>query len=251
MQTESLRSGDRRAAPAAQAEERNRLLKVLDPAVYAQLIDESEPLELTARQVLWRAAAPIRSVYFPRTAVMSLIVPLEGNRPIEAATVGNEGYVGAPVALGVESTTILAIAQVPGMALRLPAGTFATILGEQEGLRRLMLAYANTLMEQAAQTVACNRHHMLSERCARWLLMTHDRVGASPFVLTQEFLAVMLGVRRAGVTVAAGALQQAGLIRYSRGRVEVLDRRGLEAASCECYRILAESYGRAIKARPA
>jgi CRP-like cAMP-binding protein len=251
MQRESLHIGDGRAAAAIQAEERNRLLKLLDPPVYAQFIDESEPLELTAKQVLWRAGAPIRSVYFPRTCVASLIVPLAEDRSIEAATVGNEGFVGVPVALGMESTTIMAIAQVTGMALRLPAGTFASLLGQHERLRLVVLAYAHTLTEQAAQTVACNRRHELSERCARWLLMTHDRVGASPFGLTQDFLATMLGVRRAGVTVAAGALQHAGLIRYSRGRVEVVDREGLEAASCDCYHILAASYERAIKAHPA
>lgn len=247
MMTEGLLSGDRRAAPATQADERNRLLKALDPDVYAQLMDEGEILEVAARQVLWRPRAPIRSVYFPRSCAASLIVPLDEDRPIETATVGNEGFVGVPVVLGVESTTILAIAQVTGMAVRLPAGTFASMLREHEGLRLLMLAYAHTLMEQTAQTVACNRRHELSERCARWLLMTHDRVGASGFVLTQDFLATMLGVRRAGVTVAAGTLQHAGLIRYSRGRVEVLDREGLEAASCDCYRILASSYERAVK----
>lgn len=234
--------------PPTQAEERNRLLRALDSDIYARLVDEAESLELSAKQVLWPAGAPIRSVYFPRSCVISLIVPLEDERSIEAATVGNEGFVGAPIALGVDATTIIAVAQVTGMGLRLPAATFASLLSKHEGLRVATLAYAHTLMEQAAQTVACNRRHDLLERCARWLLMTHDRVGSSSFGLTQDFLALMLGVRRAGVTVAAGALQQAGLIRYSRGRIEVLDRAGLEAASCECYRILDESYKRSVKA---
>lgn len=233
--------------PPTQAEERNRLLKGLDPDVYARLVDEGESLEFGARQVLWPPLTPIRSVYFPRSCLISLVVPLEGERPIEAATVGNEGFVGAPVALGVQATTIVAMAQVPGIALRLPAATFTRLVGDHEGLRLMMLAYSHTLLEQAAQTVACNRRHDLSERCARWLLMTHDRVGINPFVLTQEFLAVMLGVRRASVTVAAGTLQRAGLIKYSRGRLEVVDRLGLEGASCECYRILDESYKRSVK----
>lgn len=237
-------SGD--GHPSTQAEERNRLLRGLDPHIYARLVDEGESLELSARQVLWPAGAPIRSVYFPRSCAISLVVPLEGERPIEAATVGNEGFLGAPVALGVQATTIIAMAQVPGMGLRLPAATFARLLEQHEGLRLVMLAYAHTLMEQAAQTVACNRRHDLSERCARWLLMTHDRIGINPFLLTQEFMAVMLGVRRASVTVAAGALQQAGFIKYSRGRVEVLDREGLEGASCECYGVLAASYERSL-----
>lgn len=238
-------SGD--GHPPTQVEERNRLLKALDPEVYARLVHEGESLELSAKQVLWPEGAPIRSVYFPRSCAVSLIVPLDGERPIEAATVGNEGFVGAAVALGVQATTIIAIAQVAGMALRIPAAAFVSFVGDHEGLRDMVLAYAHTLMEQAAQTVACNRRHDLSERCARWLLMTHDRVGTNPFFLTQEFLAVMLGVRRASVTVAAGALQQAGFIRYSRGRLEVLDRSGLEGASCECYRILDESYKRSVR----
>ncbi|HJR65015.1 MAG TPA: Crp/Fnr family transcriptional regulator [Gemmatimonadaceae bacterium] len=240
----------RPSAPGQQPDERNRLLKALSPEVYARLVDEAESLELGAKQVLWPAGVPIRSVYFPRTCVVSLIVPLHEDRPIEAATVGNEGFVGAPVALGVQTTTITAIAQVAGTGLRLPAATFAALNSEHAELRLLVLAHAHTLMEQAAQTVACNRRHELSERCARWLLMTHDRVGASSFGLTQDFLAIMLGVRRAGVTVAAGTLQRAGLLKYSRGRVEVLDRDGLEAASCECYRVLADSYERAVRLPP-
>jgi CRP-like cAMP-binding protein len=246
MPTGTQLSGD--GHPPTQAEERNRLLKALAPEVYKRFVDEGESLEFSSRQVLWPPLAPIRSVYFPRSCVVSLIVPLEDERPIEAATVGNEGYVGAPVALGVPSTTMTAMAQVPGMGLRFPAATFSSLVSDHAGLRSMMLAYAHTLLEQAAQTVACNRRHDLSERCARWLLMTHDRVGINPFSLTQEFLAVMLGVRRASVTVAAGALQKAGFLRYSRGRVEVLDREGLEGASCECYRILDDSYNRSIKA---
>jgi CRP-like cAMP-binding protein len=137
---------------------------------------------------------------------------------------------------------MMALAQVPGAALRLPAATFRAFMAEEGGFRRAALGYAHSLLEQTAQTVACNRRHELSERCARWLLMTHDRVAEQSFSLTQDFLAIMLGVRRASVTVAAGMLQSAGLIRYSRGRVEVLDREGLEAASCECYRLAADSY---------
>lgn len=229
---------------SAQAGERNRLLRELDPRTYARLIDEAEPLELSSKQSLWTANTPIKSIYFPRTCVASLIVPAGDERPIEAATVGNEGFVGVPIALGADSTNIVALVQVPGTALRLPTVTFRAFMAEEDGLRAAALRYAHTLLEQTAQTVACNRRHELSERCARWLLMTHDRVAEQSFSLTQEFLAIMLGVRRASVTVAAGMLQAAGLIRYSRGRVEVLDRGRLEAASCECYRLLADSYAR-------
>jgi CRP-like cAMP-binding protein len=229
------------------ATERNRLLRTLEPSVYARVMDELESLELTRKQVLWPSGSPIRSVYFPRSAVVSLIVPAGDDRPVEAATTGNEGFVGVSVALGVESTTIVALAQVAGMALRMPAAAFRQFMSDDSRFRSAVLAYAHTLMEQAAQSVACNRRHELSERCARWLLMTHDRVGEGAFVLTQDFLALMLGVRRASVTVAAGMLQRAGFIRYSRGHLEVLDREGLEAASCECYRIIADSYARSLR----
>jgi CRP-like cAMP-binding protein len=216
--------------------------------VYERVMRELEPLDLPHKQVLWPRGAPIRSVYFPRTAVISLVLPSGDHEgAVEAATVGNEGVVGVPIALGVESTTMIAMSQVSGTALRMTAGTFREFLEEDSGFRFGVLAYAHTLMELTAQSVACNHGHELSERCARWLLMTHDRVGQGVFILTQEFLAMMLGVRRASVTVAAGMLQQAGLIRYSRGRVEVLDRDGLERAACECYRIITDSYARSLK----
>jgi len=234
--------------PASQADERNRLLRSLEPGVYARVIDELELLELTRKQVLWSSGSPMRSVYFPRTAVISLIVPSGDDRPVEAATTGNEGFVGVSVALGVDTTTIVALAQVAGTALRMPAAAFRRFVSEDSRFRFAVLAYTHALLEQAAQSVVCNRRHELSERCARWLLMTHDRVGEGAFTLTQDFLAIMLGVRRASVTVAAGMLQRAGFIRYSRGRLEVLDRDGLEAASCECYQIVVDSYDRSLRA---
>ena len=234
--------------PASQATERNRLLRSLAPSVYALVMEELEPLELARKQMLWPSGSPIRSVYFPRTAVVSLIVPSSDDRPVEAATTGNEGFVGVSVALGVASTTIVALVQVAGVALRMPAAAFRRFMNEDSRFRFAVLAYTHALMEQAAQSVVCNRRHELSERCARWLLLTHDRVGEGAFTLTQDFLAIMLGVRRASVTVAAGMLQRAGFIRYSRGRLEVLDREGLEAASCECYRIIVDSYARSLGA---
>ena len=235
------------SAASPQTHERNLLLRRLEPGVYGRIMREMEPLDLPNKQVLWPRGAPIRSVYFPRSAVISLVLPSGDERTIEAATVGKEGVVGVPIALGVESTTMIAMSQVAGTALRLAAGTFREFLRENSEFRSAVLAYAHTLLELTAQSIACNQGHELSERCARWLLMTHDRVGEAVFVLTQEFLATMLGVRRASVTVAAGMLQHAGLIRYSRGRVEVLDREGLERAACECYRIITDSYARSLK----
>jgi CRP-like cAMP-binding protein len=230
--------------------EQNALLRALPADAYARLLPHLEPVELSQRQVLWRAEAPIHAVYFPRTAVASLLTLLEREQPVEAATVGREGFVGTAVVLGARTTTVEAIAQIPGTAARLDAGRLAEWLrapGALDGvLFPLLLRYAQALQEQTAQSVACNRRHGIDERCARWLLMTHDRVGHEQFPLTQEFLAFMLGVRRASVTVAAGMLQQAGLIRYSRGRITVRDRAGLEAASCECYAVVKRKYGQLL-----
>jgi CRP-like cAMP-binding protein len=228
--------------------EQNRLLKALPAETYERLRPHLEPVQLASRQILWDAGVPIRSVYFPRSCVMSLIVLLEGEPSVEAATVGREGLLGVPVALGAESTSALALAQVPGDAARLPASAFREAMARDGAFAGLVFRYAQALLEQTSQSVACNRRHTLDERCARWLLMTCDRVGADQFPLTQEFLAVMLGVRRAGVTVAAGMLQEAGLIRYSRGKITILDRVRLEEASCECYHVVKEMSDRLLGA---
>jgi len=227
--------------------EENQLLRSLPGEQYAQLLPYLEPVELTTRQVLWQPDSTIHSLYFPRTAVVSLLTPLQEDLPVEAATVGREGMAGTPVVLGVRVTHVQAIAQVPGRAARLDAERFTTQLRHADGaLFPLLLRYAQALQEQTAQSVACNRRHAIEERCARWLLMTADRVGTDEFPLTQEFLAFMLGVRRASVTVAAGMLQLAGLIEYHRGKIKVLDRNRLEAASCECYAVVRRRYERLL-----
>jgi CRP-like cAMP-binding protein len=223
--------------------EENRLLQRLPPDQYAALLPYLEPVELNNRQVLWQSDATIHSVYFPRTCVLSLLTPLSDEQPVEAATVGREGMAGTPVVLGVRVTNLQAITQVSGLAARLDAERFTGHLRQADGaLFSLLLRYTQALHEQTAQSVACNRRHAIEERCARWLLMTQDRVGTDQFGLTQDFLAFMLGVRRASVTVAAGMLQQAGLIRYHRGRITIVDRSGLEAASCECYEVVRRKY---------
>ena len=240
------------APPPDRAAERNQLLARLPAAAYASLLPHLEPVELAASQPLWSADGPIHGVYFPRTAVCSLLRPLTGESPVEAATVGFEGMLGVPVVLGVPTTHTAAVAQVPGTAARVDAQRFrAWLAGEADGgAGVLFLRYAQALHEQTAQAVACNRRHGIDERCARWLLATRDRVGADrgvdQFPLTHDFLAAMLGTRRATVTVAAGMLQQAGLIRYSRGRITVIDRAGLEAASCECYAVLRDQHARLL-----
>jgi CRP-like cAMP-binding protein len=236
-------------APSAapQAQERNRLLRALSPGAYATLLPHLEAVEITSGQVLWRPDEPIHGVYFPRTAVCSLLTPLADEAPVESATVGYEGLVGVPVVLDAPTTHTQALAQIPGAAARIDAARFRAWLPAADGALRLLLRYAQVLLEQTAQSVACNRKHEMGERCARWLLATHDRVGRDSFMLTHEFLAAMLGVRRATVTIAAGLLQQVGLIRYSRGRVTILDRERLEEASCECYRVVRGQHERLLR----
>ena len=235
----------------AQDAERNQLLRALPAGLYARLLPHLESSMLPSRHVLWKADAPIRSVYFPRTCVLSHLVTLTAEAPVEAATVGREGFAGVPVLLGADSTSTETIVQVPGELARLPVAALRQVQARDGALTALLLRYAQALYEQTAQSVACNSRHCVEERCARWLLMTHDRVGGDAFDLTQEFLAAMLGVRRSGVTVAAGMLQRAGFIRYNRGRVAVIDRAGLEAASCECYGVVRRKYDSLLGAHDA
>jgi CRP-like cAMP-binding protein len=226
--------------------ERNQLLQALTPESYDRILSHLEPVHLSSGQILWEPDALIRSVYFPRTCVLSLVVRLEEEAPVEAATIGNEGMLGVPVALGATSTSVQALAQVPGDAVRVSTTALREMLAEDAAFASIVFRYAQVLLEQTSQSVACNRRHSMDERCARWLLMTHDRVGTDQFPLTHEFLAFMLGVRRASVTVAAGMLQQAGFIRYSRGKITIVDRARLEGASCECYRVVKERSDRML-----
>ena len=242
----ALRDAPGEATTGSQAGERNRLLRAFDPAGYAMLMDLAETTDFQVGHTLWQPNSPIRSVYFPTTCVGSILTVLERDAPVEAATVGAEGMVGVPIVLGVTSSPALAVVQIRGEAYRIDAERFRRVLHESPTVAAVCLRYAQALQDQTAQTVACNRRHEMGERCARWLLMTADRAGANQFNLTHEFLASMLGVRRASVTVAAGVLQQAGLIRYSRGKITLLDRDRLEEASCECYRLVRNRYERTV-----
>jgi CRP-like cAMP-binding protein len=165
---------------------------------------------------------------------------------VEVGTVGNEGMLGLPVFLGADSSPGAAFCQVPGRALRMPAEALRAAASVEGPLRDLLQRYAQALMDQIAQSAACNRAHSTEERLCRWLLMTHDRVGADRFPLTQEFLGQMLGVRRAGVSATASILQRAGFIRYSRGTITITDRAGLESASCGCYRVVRDEFDRLL-----
>lgn len=224
----------------------NSLLELMPRQVRERLMSRCESVTLRIRDTLYESNQPIESVYFPLNGVMSVVAPLDGDE-IEVATIGREGMLGLPVVLGTESTPLRAFAQVPGEALRLPASVFKRLIKAEASMRPIFNRYTQALMMQIAQSTACNRAHGIEQRCCRWLLMTHDRVNADEFLLTQEFLAQMLGVRRATVSEVASTLQAQGLIEYSRGRMKIKNRRGLERKACECYGIIRDEYDRLIK----
>ena len=220
----------------------NRLLAALSPDEAATLLPQLVPVQLRHAELLYRPGESITHVYFPTTALVSLMIVMEDGKEVEMAAVGREGMAGLPVALGSDSDGHVAMVQIPGDGLRLETSAFRTALATMPGLQLLLGRYALALLTQAGQAAACNGLHAIAERCARWLLEAQDRVGEDSFLLTQDFLAAMLGVRRPSVTLAAGMLQQAGLITYHRGRVTILDRERLEESACECYRaIMAET----------
>ena len=223
--------------------DQNRLLRALSPAMRTQLLPLLEPFPLTVRDVLIAPDVPIRHVYFPLHGVVSLISTLADRTPVEVMTIGKEGLVGLPLFLRATRSPFTAFVQVPGEALRMAAVVFERLLDEgNSDLHQRLYRYTHVLFNQIGQLVVCNRLHLIAQRCARWLLLTHDRMGRDDFLLTHDFLAQMLGVRRASVTEVAGRLQQAGLIRYRRGVIQVLDRAGLEAACCECYGVMQQQY---------
>jgi CRP-like cAMP-binding protein len=213
----------------------NRLLSALSRDLQIRLLPRMEKVSLTVRQLLFEADEPITHVYFPLSGAMSLIVALAGGETVEIATVGNEGMVGAPVFLGSDRGVMRAVCQVTGQALKMRSESFRQSLAEHPDLVDMVRRYTHGMLNQISQTTACNQVHSVQQRMCRWLLMTHDRVGADEFHLTQELLAQMLGVRRPSVTVAAGLLQKAGLIQYQRGRIRIADRARLEGAACGCY----------------
>jgi len=216
----------------------NRLLDALPKIEYQRLLPGLEQVTLRFAEVLYEPGAGIQHVYFPNDSVVSLLAAVADRSTLEVGIVGNEGVAGISVFMGVETSPYRAIVQGAGTAMRMKASVMRE---ESEGagpLRRLLLLYAHSLLTQASQSAACNRFHMVDARLARWLLMSGDRLGTDEFLLTQEFISDMLGVRREGVSRAAGVLQKSALINYSRGHIKILDRAGLEAASCACYGIL-------------
>lgn len=224
----------------------NHLLDRLAPDDFVLLRPHLQEVKLGYLEPLADPGRPIEFVYFPLSGVASLAKSMANGAAAEVGTTGNEGFVGMPLLLDTEAGATGVHMQVPGHALRMPARAFRNSLAQSASLRRLLNRFTYASYNQTCQLVACNRFHDVEQRCARWLLMAHDRVGADDLALKQQFLAEMLGVHRPAVTLAAGALQKAGLIRYRRGVITVLDRDGLEAASCPCYRIARASMDRLV-----
>jgi CRP-like cAMP-binding protein len=229
-------SAARRRTPA------NRLLGSLPRRELQALFDQCEAVELKFGEILHEPDARIQHVYFPSDSFISLMIPVDGTASFEIGLVGNEGMLGLPLVLGVNVSPLRALVQGAGPAWRMSAATLARELGRSPTLRRALHRYLQVRMNQLAQTAACARFHVLEQRLARLLLMTQDRAHGAEFHVTHEFLGHMLGVRRVGVTKAANALQTRRLIRYHRGEVTILDRSGMEAASCGCYQADRDTY---------
>lgn len=228
--------------PAARGTVVNRLLANLPAKDREHFLAECETVELKFSEVLYQPGQRIEYVYFPTDSFVSLISTVDGQSSLEVGMVGNEGMVGVPLVLEVHASPLLALVQGFGSASRMSAGRFRRQLAESAPLQQCLKRYVHVLMSQFAQTASCIRQHVLEERLARWMLMSQDRAHSNQFHLTHAFLAHMLGVRRVGVTTAAKSLQRKKLIYYRRGEITILNRRGLEAVSCACYRAEKEAY---------
>ena len=222
----------------------NNLIECLSRKEGKRILQHCESVDLIFGAILCEAHQPFVHVYFPLTAFVSLMTTVSGHPPLEMGLIGNEGMLGATLALGVNTAPLHAVVQGPGKALRMTALQLRRDMHESSTLRSVFSRYLYVLMAQLAQTAACVHFHEIEARLARWLLMTHDRAHADHFFLTHKYLAEMLGVQRSAVTIAAGTLQRQTLIEYSRGEIRIVDRSGLEAVSCECYAAVVDDYAR-------
>jgi len=239
---------DRRDGRSSSGRHQNRLLASLPRPEYERLRPHFIPTALEYRCLLYEANEPIEFVHFIQTGVGSLVNTMMNGDAAEVGTIGNEGMVGLPVVFGDRQAPTTVYMQVAGSSLKMKAQALREQMHQNESLERVMLHYAHAFFNQVAQSAACNTFHSLEQRCCRWLLMTHDRMQSTEFSLTQQFLAMMLGVRRAGVTDAANALKRDGLIKYTRGQVTILDRAGLQKRSCECYSVTKREFDRLLGA---
>lgn len=223
----------------------NRVLMTIPPMEYKRLQAHLEPVKLKFGQILYNPGKPIQHVYFPVDCLISLLTAVDKRRTLEVGMVGREGMAGMPFILGMGISGVRAVVQGSGTALRMASAPFRTEFDRNRPLQQALFRYLYALMAQISQTAACNRFHDAEARLARWLLMTRDRLGSDEFLLTHEFLAHMLGVRRVGVTEAASALKRRKLISYARGKIRILDVSGLKASSCSCYQIVKTVFDRA------
>lgn len=220
----------------------NRLIEALPRRERSRVLKRCEPVDLPLGSILCEADQPLTHAYFPLTGFISLVEKVDGHPPLEMGLIGDEGMLGASLVLGIDSAPLQGVVQGSGSALRITAPQLRHDLRNSPLLLHTLNRYLYVMMAQLSQSAACTRFHEVEARLGRWLLMTHDRAHADHFHLTHKFLADMLGVQRSAVTIAAGTLQRRKLIRYSRGEITVLDRGGLEAVSCECYRAVVEDY---------
>jgi CRP-like cAMP-binding protein len=237
--------GQKRAV-APQIPRQNYLLDALPVGDYARLAQHLEVVAMPLGEVLYEPGARLRHVYFPTTSIVSLLYVMEDGASAEIAVVGNEGMLGISLFMGGETTPSHAVVQSAGFGVRLKAHLLKEEFARFGPMMHLLLRYTQALITQMAQTAVCNRHHSVDQQLCRWLLLSLDRLSTNELSMTQELIANMLGVRREGVTEAAGKLQDAGLIRYHRGRIKVLDRPGLEARSCECYQVVKTEFDRLL-----
>ncbi len=235
-----------RSVPEAPDPHQNHLLAALPAADYDRLAPHLEPIPLRLGDVLYESGGHLRYVYFPTTSIISLLYVMEDGASAEIAVVGNEGILGISLFMGGETTPSRAVVQSAGHAYRLKAELLKSEFERFGPTMHLLLRYTQALITQMAQTAVCNRHHSVDQQLCRWLLLSLDRLSSNELSMTQELIANMLGVRREGVTEAAGRLQDAGLIEYRRGRITVLDRKAVEARSCECYQVVKAEFDRLL-----
>jgi CRP-like cAMP-binding protein len=232
--------------PTSLGPRNNLLLAALPDEEWQRWLPQLEAVVMPLGQVLYESGATLSHVYFPTTAIVSLLYVMENGASAEIAVVGNEGIVGISLFMGGESTSSRAVVQSAGNGLRLKAQMIKNEFNRAGPVLHLLLRYTQALITQMAQTAVCNRHHSLDQQLCRWLLLSLDRLQDNELVMTQELIANMLGVRREGVTEGALKLQQGGLIRYARGHISVLDRPGLEKRTCECYAVVKKEYDRLL-----